>query len=291
MADVSREMRNWGIVVINPIYTHASNDTGNSPTGDYGASSANILRASKAWDILCGLGYVDMSRIAAHGHSAGAFVTTAVLDAYPSDFKVGSHTAGGTNGCKSTCGFSPIFPALSQRDNITAPYSLHHGDQDSTVPLSFDQNLYNEFQGYGLTSELRIYAGLTHSTVRANPNVLANIKQWYSTYGMFTPTVHPTDTQAPSVSITSPSSGSTVSGTINVSANASDNVGVAGVQFKLDGNNLGSEVTSPPFSVSWDTSAASNGSHIITAIARDAVGNSSTTAVTVRTYRRRVWVW
>src|SRR5258708_18493752 len=54
------------------------------------------------------------------------------------------------------------------------------------------------------------------------------------------------DTTPPTVSITSPSSGATVSGTITVTANASDNVGVAGVQFKLDGANLGAEDTTAP---------------------------------------------
>src|SRR5204863_2248951 len=51
------------------------------------------------------------------------------------------------------------------------------------------------------------------------------------------------DTTPPTVSVTSPTGGSTVSGTITVSANASDNVGVAGVQFQLDGANLGAEDT------------------------------------------------
>src|SRR5439155_260740 len=53
------------------------------------------------------------------------------------------------------------------------------------------------------------------------------------------------DTSPPTVSITSPSSGSTVSGTITVTASASDNVGVAGVQFLLDGTVLGADTSSP----------------------------------------------
>src|SRR5438034_134068 len=96
----------------------------------------------------------------------------------------------------------------------------------------------------------------------------------------------PPDTTPPTVSITSPSSGSTVSGTITVSASASDNVGVAGVQFMLDGADAGAEETSSPYSVSWDTTAAGNGSHTLTAIARDAAGNpptSITVTVTVAT--------
>jgi len=90
------------------------------------------------------------------------------------------------------------------------------------------------------------------------------------------------DTTPPTVAITSPASGAAVRGTITVSANASDNVGVAGVQFKLDGANLGVEDTASPYSVSWNTTAASDGSHTLTAVARDAAGNTATSsAVTV----------
>ena len=76
---------------------------------------------------------------------------------------------------------------------------------------------------------------------------------------------------------TAPANGATVSGSaVQVAANASDNVGVEGVQFKLDGANLGSEVTSPPYSLSWNTGTAANGSHTLTAVARDAAGNTTT---------------
>src|SRR5439155_7685948 len=44
-------------------------------------------------------------------------------------------------------------------------------------------------------------------------------------------TVAPPDTTPPTVSITAPAAGSTVSGTVTVSASATDNVGVVGVQF------------------------------------------------------------
>jgi glucose/arabinose dehydrogenase/chitodextrinase len=86
------------------------------------------------------------------------------------------------------------------------------------------------------------------------------------------------DTTAPNVSLTAPANGATVSGTVNVTATASDNVGVVGVQFLLDGNNLGTEDTTAPYSVSWNTSTATNGAHVLTARARDAAGNSTTSA-------------
>ena len=85
------------------------------------------------------------------------------------------------------------------------------------------------------------------------------------------------DTTAPAVSMTAPANGASVNGTVTVTANATDNVGVTGVQFKLDGANLGSVVTGagPAFSYSWNTATAANGIHTLTAVASDAAGNSA----------------
>jgi hypothetical protein len=95
----------------------------------------------------------------------------------------------------------------------------------------------------------------------------------------------PSDTTPPTTSITAPTGGSTVSGTITLVAAASDNIGVVGVQFKLDGvTNIGSEITTAPFSTSWNTASVTNGNHTLTSVARDAAGNvatSSSVSVTV----------
>lgn len=91
----------------------------------------------------------------------------------------------------------------------------------------------------------------------------------------------PADTTPPSVFLTAPALGATVSGTITVSASASDNVGVSGVQFKLDGTNLGSEVIAAPYFISWNTTTATNASHTLIAIARDAAGNTATSTESV----------
>ncbi len=85
------------------------------------------------------------------------------------------------------------------------------------------------------------------------------------------------DCTPPTVAITSPASGSTVAGTITISADASDNVGVIGVEFRIDGAS-GVEDTTAPYAVSWNTTAYSNGSHTLTAIARDAAGNTATSS-------------
>lgn len=84
------------------------------------------------------------------------------------------------------------------------------------------------------------------------------------------------DSTPPTVAITAPANNATVTGTQNVAANAADNIAVVGVQFKLDGNNLGAEDVLAPYAASWDTGTASNGSHTLTAVARDAAGNTTT---------------
>ncbi|NEN05937.1 DUF1929 domain-containing protein [Diaminobutyricibacter tongyongensis] len=86
------------------------------------------------------------------------------------------------------------------------------------------------------------------------------------------------DTAPPAVALTSPVGGATVSGTVTVSASASDNVGVASVAFALDGSPLGSALTSTPYSLPWDTTSAVGGSHTLTATATDAAGNTATSA-------------
>jgi serine protease len=91
------------------------------------------------------------------------------------------------------------------------------------------------------------------------------------------------DTTAPTTSITSPSNGATVSGTISVAASASDNVGVTKVEFYLDGA-LASTDTSSPYSWSWNTTTVANGPYTLSSKAYDAsgnVGSSATITVTV----------
>ena len=91
------------------------------------------------------------------------------------------------------------------------------------------------------------------------------------------------DTTPPTTSVTSPASGATVSGTVTVTATASDNVGVTKIELYADGALLGSGTTSPA-SVSWNTASVANGSHSLTSKAYDAAGNvgiSAAVSVTV----------
>lgn len=93
------------------------------------------------------------------------------------------------------------------------------------------------------------------------------------------------DVTPPTVSITAPTTGSTVSGSaVAVTATAADDIAVAGVQFRLDGANVQAEDPTAPYSITWDTTTTTDGSHALTAVARDTSNNtttSSTVTVTV----------
>ncbi|MBU6403026.1 MAG: hypothetical protein KGS61_22110, partial [Verrucomicrobia bacterium] len=85
------------------------------------------------------------------------------------------------------------------------------------------------------------------------------------------------DTSPPNVAITAPAAGATVAGVaVMTIASATDDIAVAGVQFQLDGANLGSVLTNAPYTLVWNTVTVPNGTHALTAIATDMAGNSTT---------------
>lgn len=107
-------------------------------------------------------------------------------------------------------------------------------------------------------------------------------------YGMYSVAVKgtgtvapPADTKPPTVSFAEPVAGATVSGTVAISANATDDVKVVGVRFELNGSPLGGEIVAAPYTTSWNATGAIPGSHTIKAIARDAAGNVGTATVSV----------
>jgi len=89
----------------------------------------------------------------------------------------------------------------------------------------------------------------------------------------------------PIVGITAPAAGAMVSGTVAITATATASatysLTIASVQFFLDGTSLGT-VTTSPYTFSWDSTKATNGSHSLTATATDSKNDMATsTAVMV----------
>ena len=111
-----------------------------------------------------------------------------------------------------------------------------------------------------------------HSVRQLLAHGLAGLAVWLS----LSAAASAADVTPPTVTLTSPSPDAVVFGGIGVTADASDDVGVVGVQFLLDGAALGAEDTAAPYALGWNTAAVPNGSHTLSAQARDAAGRLGT---------------
>ena len=90
------------------------------------------------------------------------------------------------------------------------------------------------------------------------------------------------DTVAPVVVLTSPVAG-VLSSVVAVPATASDDRGVYGVDFYVNGGLLAARDLVAPYTVSWNTDAIAGGTYTLWAVAFDASGNSTTSAEVVMT--------
>jgi YD repeat-containing protein len=211
----------------------------------------------------------------------------------------GSTYNGTSRWTASTCCYNSI--PLAQSD-ISTPFDQQAIDKTPGVKTWTVTNLVQEWvadpsSNFGLLlnsdkskpkDRYRYFASMENPNASLRPTLRI---QYSATGGPVEPPEPPptqppptgsVDTTPPTVSVTAPAGGATVSGTsTQITATASDNVGVAGVQFQIDGANLGSEDVSAPYSTTWNTTTTSNGSHTVTAVARDAAGNRQTASVTV----------
>jgi thermitase len=101
--------------------------------------------------------------------------------------------------------------------------------------------------------------------------------------GSTDPTPVATDTQAPVIRILSPAAGTFVSGNLNVTFSATDNVGVTRVQLLVNGNVVGTS-SSAPFTIRWNTTKIARGSYTLQGRATDAKGNVGL-STTIMVYR------
>ena len=96
----------------------------------------------------------------------------------------------------------------------------------------------------------------------------------------------------PAVVITSPSNGATVSGSVSVTASATDTQShITSVQFYLNNSQLGSAVPSSPYAITWETTQFSAGNYNLSAQATDAAGNTKTSATVVVTVNSNSAYW
>jgi len=91
-----------------------------------------------------------------------------------------------------------------------------------------------------------------------------------------TASLPPPDTTPPTLALTSPTAGTTLTGTVTVRAAASDQGGIARVDLYIDGHRHAT-AAAPPYTFSWQTTAVANGAHTLSLWAEDSAGNAAST--------------
>jgi hypothetical protein len=206
-------------------------------------------------------------------------------------FLAGASLALFSSGCsgfvtgKSSTGGNPPPLTLSNVSAGTASVTNASISWQSSAPANSQVN-YGVSASYGSSTAVDPSMVTTHQEPLSNlkPGTLyhfqvrstdANNQAAASSDMTFTTAA---DTTPPSVSITSPSAGATLSATVSVTASASDNVAVASVQFKVDNANTGAAITTSPYTYALNTTNLSDGNHVLTATATDTSGNAATSA-------------
>jgi len=140
--------------------------------------------------------------------------------------------------------------------------------------LLADSNISDEL------AELRTFNNI-HSEKPNLPNWEEPVINWAKANGLYNPP--PTEkcqsgNVKPSIQITSPASGSSVTGSFTISANASAGSGVKSVEFLIDNASIGID-TDSPFSTSYDSNKLSEGSHTLTAVVSSNSGSTATASI------------
>ena len=172
--------------------------------------------------------------------------------------------AGGT-----VSGVTTVSVNASDNVGVTRVDLLVNGTvvaSDSAAPWQFSWDTHTVSDG---AVQLKAIAYDAANNAGASPVVTVTVSN--------APPPPPPDTTPPTASITSPTGG-TVSGTVPVSVNASDNVGVARVDLLVNGQTVGSD-TSAPYQFSWNSTSVANGTAQLKAVAYDAAGNSGQSAI------------
>ena len=179
--------------------------------------------------------------------------------------------------------FTPVNVNAGNTYNVSEWY---HATVPTDVVVQFDNGTNYSYLDLGtkaavtpwtqITGAFTVPAGMTHATIF---HVISSI-------GIVqTDDYSVSATSNTNVQVTSPAPSSSVNGTsVPLAATATSTDGIAGVQFKVDGTNVGSEITTAPYQTTWNSSTVLNGTHTITATARDNDGTlvtSTNTQVTV----------
>ena len=124
-----------------------------------------------------------------------------------------------------------------------------------------------------MTKQLPLITCLTMLLLLLSPVSHGQLYKWVDENGK----VHYGDSPPENVKL------KTITGKVTLSADVKDELGVAEVEFRVDGKLVGRTLTKPPYSVPWDASSVRRGTHTLTVTAKDVEGNESKKTVRVKT--------
>jgi dienelactone hydrolase len=187
-----RGMVKWGFVCIATDYTHAGKE-GGGPAGargglagvDFsqaGARPENIRRALACLEILCQQKEVDSRRLAAYGHSMGAFVTIALAAAASDKFAAAAITSGGVITPEYR---APSAPTTNVATQVRVPFLILQGAQDKTVPPASSELFKRVLDRNNVPNQRCVFDGVGHNvpTERAD-EVNRLMREWFTKYGL-----------------------------------------------------------------------------------------------------------
>lgn len=157
----------------------------------------------------------------------------------------------------------------------TPAYSYSYGRQ-----FPPESPLYRTIMSYGGMTRVPYFSSPNvsyggYATGTSTENNALSLNNVASTVVRFRDEAGPViDSTAPSATLTSPGAGTQVGGTLAIAASATDNVGVARVEFRVNGSLIASD-SSAPYGVSWNSNSVANGAVSVSAVAYDAAGNAS----------------
>ena len=230
-----------------------------------------LIDPASGWVLLSATGINDAGQISGRGFNNFTQRTTAIRLTPIGALPVPAAPTGLTATAYSSSGIQ-----LKWTDNSTFEGGFRVERRTGTNPFtvidSTSQNAVSYFEAAlapGTTYDYRVAAFNT-----AGQSAYSNIAS-ATTFGS------PVDTTPPSVQFVSPVNGATVSGAVTVKIAASDNVGISGVTFRVDGVTK-CQTTSSVLTCKWNTRKLAAGTHVLTATAVDTSGNSATQTISVK---------
>jgi len=167
--------------------------------------------------------------------------------------------------------------SVSTKTPGAAPYWVKVERRGSTFTgsVSTDGVTWQVLGTDTITMAATTYVGLAVTSHDANARATASFTN-VTVSSSTTPTNNP-----PTVAITAPTPGATVSGTYQILGTAGDDAGVAKVEIKVDTGAYVQAAGTQSWSYSWNTGSVANGSHTLTARATDTGGLTTSTSLSV----------